>query len=139
MLKKILIAADHSPTALVLVNYATALSSIGVREVLLAHCFSLPEHVPFPVQTKANREAFLFKAGEILRKKDILVSVTAEDCFPGIRIPEIAVEINCSVILGARGRGYVSELFLGSVSHNVVRHAPAPVLVVSKRQPSAPT
>ena len=34
------------------------------------------------------------------------------------------------VIMGSRGRGFVSELFLGSVSHNVTRHSEAPVLLV---------
>ncbi len=34
------------------------------------------------------------------------------------------------VVMGSHGRGFVSELFLGSVSHNVARHSEAPVLLV---------
>ncbi|MFN3595008.1 MAG: universal stress protein [Thiobacillaceae bacterium] len=34
------------------------------------------------------------------------------------------------IVLGSQGRGFVPELFLGSVSHQVARHAPAPVLLV---------
>lgn len=34
------------------------------------------------------------------------------------------------VVMGSQGRGYVRELFLGSVSHNVARHAQVPVLLV---------
>lgn len=34
------------------------------------------------------------------------------------------------VILGNQGRGFFKEIFLGSTSHNVARHAPCPVLVV---------
>ena len=34
------------------------------------------------------------------------------------------------VIMGSRGRGFVSELFLGSVSHNVTRHSETPVLLI---------
>jgi nucleotide-binding universal stress UspA family protein len=34
------------------------------------------------------------------------------------------------VIMGTQGRGFVGELFLGSVSHNVVRHSVAPVLLI---------
>jgi len=33
-------------------------------------------------------------------------------------------------IMGSQGRGYISEIFLGSVSHNVVRHSACPVLLV---------
>jgi len=35
------------------------------------------------------------------------------------------------VVMGSHGRGYISELFLGSVSHNVARHSEAPVLLIS--------
>ncbi len=34
------------------------------------------------------------------------------------------------VLMGSQGRGFLSELFLGSVAHNVARHAPTPVLLV---------
>lgn len=34
------------------------------------------------------------------------------------------------VLMGSQGRGYISEVFLGSVSHNVARLAPASVLLV---------
>ncbi|MEX2382600.1 MAG: universal stress protein [Opitutales bacterium] len=34
------------------------------------------------------------------------------------------------VILGSQGKGFFKEVFLGSTSHNVARHAPCPVLVV---------
>ncbi len=131
MFKKILIAADESPAASLLITYATALTSIGVREVLLAHCFSLREHVAFPVQTKANQEAFLFKAGEGLREKDITVNVMAEDCLPGIRIPEIALENNCSVILTAsHGQSLVEAISLGSTTMEILHRSKVPVLVL---------
>ena len=34
------------------------------------------------------------------------------------------------VVMGSHGRGFVSELFLGSVSHNVARHAKSSVLLI---------
>lgn len=34
------------------------------------------------------------------------------------------------VVMGSQGSGFVKELFLGSVSHNVTRHSIAPVLLV---------
>lgn len=36
------------------------------------------------------------------------------------------------VVLGARGRGHVAELFLGSVSHRVLAHAPCSALIVKR-------
>ncbi len=34
------------------------------------------------------------------------------------------------IVMGCQGRGYIGELFLGSVSHNVARHAGVPVLLI---------
>ena len=34
------------------------------------------------------------------------------------------------VVMGSHGRGFIGELFLGSVSHNVARHSQAPVLLI---------
>ncbi len=34
------------------------------------------------------------------------------------------------MVMGSQGRGFVRELFLGSVSHNIARHAPVPVLLI---------
>lgn len=34
------------------------------------------------------------------------------------------------ILMGTRGRGFLKELFLGSVAHNVTRQAPLPVLLV---------
>jgi len=34
------------------------------------------------------------------------------------------------VVMGSHGRGFISELFLGSVSHNVARHSEVPVLLI---------
>jgi nucleotide-binding universal stress UspA family protein len=34
------------------------------------------------------------------------------------------------IVMGSQGRGFISEVFLGSVSHNVARHATVPVLIV---------
>jgi nucleotide-binding universal stress UspA family protein len=34
-------------------------------------------------------------------------------------------------IMGSHGRGFISEMFLGSVSHNVARHSEVPVLLIT--------
>ena len=38
------------------------------------------------------------------------------------------------VVMGSQGRGFLKELFLGSVSHNVVRHSEAAVLLVPAKR-----
>jgi nucleotide-binding universal stress UspA family protein len=38
------------------------------------------------------------------------------------------------VVMGTQGRGFIREIFLGSVAHNVARYAPLPVLFVPPGQ-----
>ena len=39
------------------------------------------------------------------------------------------------IVLGTQGKGFIKEIFLGSVAHNVARLAPCPVLLIpSQRQ-----
>lgn len=59
------------------------------------------------------------------------VGVRLEHGKPGAVIVEITDEIGASlIVLGSQGRGYLSEVMLGSASRHVVRHAHAPVLLV---------
>ncbi len=54
-------------------------------------------------------------------------------CFgrPGPEIVRFAAEKNASlVVMGTQGRGALAEAFLGSVSHYVARHSPAPTLLI---------
>jgi len=39
------------------------------------------------------------------------------------------------VVMGSQGRGFVEEVFLGSVSHRVARHSDAPVMLIPTRRP----
>lgn len=34
------------------------------------------------------------------------------------------------IVMGSQGRGFLAQVFLGSVSHHVVRIAPVPILLV---------
>jgi nucleotide-binding universal stress UspA family protein len=38
------------------------------------------------------------------------------------------------VIMGSQGRGFIEELFLGSVSHNVARNSDASVLLIPAKR-----
>jgi nucleotide-binding universal stress UspA family protein len=45
---------------------------------------------------------------------------------------------SCAVIVGETAHGRLGEVFLGSISRDVIRHAPCPVIVVRHPQPTDP-
>jgi nucleotide-binding universal stress UspA family protein len=54
---------------------------------------------------------------------------------PAVEIIQLAREKgNPLIVMGSQGRGFVKELFLGSVSHNVMRHADSSVLLVPAKR-----
>jgi nucleotide-binding universal stress UspA family protein len=71
-----------------------------------------------------------------LRKKGV-PSVETRLSFgnPTVEILKVVRKMNPSlVVMGSQGRGFVSELFLGSVSHNMSRLSPAPMLLIPPRR-----
>lgn len=59
------------------------------------------------------------------------VCLEAPTGVPAEEIVRIATQQGASVVvMGTTGRGSASALYLGSVSHQVARHSPAPVLLV---------
>lgn len=63
--------------------------------------------------------------------ENVNVTWTVERGQPADAILKLAGDIGADVIImGSRGLGPIRELFLGSVSHNVVQNAKVPVLIV---------
>lgn len=134
--RKILYATDFSDTAHRAFLYVEEIVRAGCRDVELIH-----------VQEKARIEKHLGDKLEefnridnerlgMLRKK--LLEKGAKSV--GVKIPygnptsEILKELGKGdfslVVMGSQGRGFIQEVFLGSVSHNIARNAPVSVLLV---------
>lgn len=53
---------------------------------------------------------------------------------PAERLLERAGKGDCTLVLmGTQGRGYLEEIFIGSVAHEMARHSPLPVLYIPAR------
>ena len=73
----------------------------------------------------------------LARAAGVVCRTVMEDGRPASVIVRVADEVKADLILvGRRGRGGVTELLLGSVSHEVVLHSKRPVLVVSEAPPA---
>lgn len=76
------------------------------------------------------------------KMKDVLAKAGAaqvhiEVCFghPAQKIlQDIGDKKATLIVMGSQGRGFVSESFLGSVSHQVARRSPAPVLLIPAKR-----
>jgi nucleotide-binding universal stress UspA family protein len=102
----------------------------GIEEVVLLH-------VQDPKESKTGSGAALLEEKRELSESGLSVStILAPPPVDSVadEILRTAAEMEASlIIVGARGKGLVEELLLGSVSSSVVRHAPTSVLVMRHR------
>lgn len=132
----VLFPTDFSMNADHAFSYIEKMSVAGTRRITLMH-----------VQDKALIEAHL---GHLLEEfnqidrdrleklKDAIeqksaAEVDIELCYgsPFTEINRVINERDVQlVVMGSQGRGFVKELFLGSVGRNIARHSDAPVLLI---------
>lgn len=132
----VLFPTDFSENADQAFSYVEKLAADGARRITLLH-----------VQDKARVDPHLthrleefneIDLGRLDKLKQLLqrksnVTVEIELCYgsPFEEITRLVRDRNVHlVVMGSQGRGFIEEIFLGSVSHNVARHADAPVLLI---------
>lgn len=135
-LRHILFPTDFSENARHAFNAVKHMVAAGAQAVTLCH-----------VQDKSRIDPHLMDRLEefnridqerLAKMKDELAEagsaqVQTHVCFglPAQQILRtIAEQKPTLVVMGSQGRGFISEIFLGSVSHAVARHSPAPVLLI---------
>lgn len=140
---RILLALDGSPSsdsACQLVGSLTWPSGSVVQIVAVAEpaaellaplVISAPTVGSFDQQASNELEAILDAAVASLERPALAVQRTVLHGRPATLIVEMAVDFRAElVVIGSRGRGPLSSMLLGSVSAEVVDHAPCPILVV---------
>jgi nucleotide-binding universal stress UspA family protein len=142
--RHVLYATDFSGHANRAFDYVCKVVESGARRVTLLH---VQDKVRLGTHLKERLDEFNKVDRERLdvlktRLKSIGKARVGIDIPYGSPIEEIlkraAIAKTSLVVMGSRGRGYVSELFLGSVSHNVARHSEAPVLLIPGQHGDAP-
>lgn len=165
MFHKILVALDHSETAISVFDQALDLAITNNADLMLLHVLSTEDQdapdtpITFPSmyyypglaatsievyqeqweQYKQTAMKLLKAQAEEAELAGISVEATQRQGNPGETICEMAKSGGADLILlGSRGRGGISEWLLGSVSNYVMHHAPCSVLVSRESEPKTP-
>jgi len=141
--KTILIAADGSPAARAAVVAGLEVAVAMQATALFIHAASPvaedlhaenPLHGPSPEQILA-RDRVLAKAvtqaQEMSVDAEVKLLSSEHSADLAVEIAEVAKGIGATmIVVGSRGRGSLEGAVLGSVSHNLLKYASVPVLVV---------
>lgn len=166
MIKKILVAVDHSQNNKSLFDAAISLAQKTGAELMLLHVMSKQEadypalptfsYADYPMLDDLEYNAYQKEMTAYQQRGlDLLHSLTQTATAAGVSteftqltgnsgrmICELAKNWSADLILvGSRGLKGLKEMFLGSVSNYVTHHAPCSVLIVRNpidSKPSAP-
>lgn len=147
MIKKVLVAVDGSENSLRALGFALDLAEKYAASVLIVNVFQLPAMYSSPddpLVYSGSRAAFikdlrrlhegtLAKAVEEAKrlKPSVEVSADLKEGEPAAQVVEAAKEGGFDVIVvGHRGLGRLSEVFLGGVSERVAHLASCAVMIV---------
>jgi nucleotide-binding universal stress UspA family protein len=136
MLRHILFPTDFSATAARALEYVVALAKKGLGQVTLINVLEVPGEDAFP---PGYQEFTMAAARDLLgqwqqRLLNAGIPIVKERLDSGHPIPAILEILKTQdislIVMGTQGKGFIKEIFLGSVAHNVARLAPVPVLLI---------
>jgi nucleotide-binding universal stress UspA family protein len=136
LLRHVLFPTDFSGISARAGDLLTRLAPRGISQVTVLHALDVPGGEAYPpgfqemAAAKARDSLTAWTA--VLQGADIPLVHPVFD--PGHPLPAIlrvleSQEISL-IVMGTQGKGFIKEIFLGSVAHNVSRLAPCPVLLV---------
>jgi nucleotide-binding universal stress UspA family protein len=134
--KHILFTTDFSDNAERAFEQVKQLVANGARRVTLLHVQDKTKIAPhlrdrLDEFNRIDQERLERLKGELTRQGATDVAIKIPYGSPTQEILRLAAEDEDTlIVMGSQGRGFISEVFLGSVSHNVARHAAVPVLIV---------
>lgn len=137
VLRHLLFPTDFSENSSRALDYVERLAAKGIDRVTLLNALDVPAgHEAYPpgyqeIAAAAARDLLeqwkqrLLKAG---------VSLVEDRFDPGRPIPAILQALESQdislIVMGTQGKGFIKEIFLGSVAHNISRLASCAVLLI---------
>jgi nucleotide-binding universal stress UspA family protein len=136
LLRHVLFPTDFSEIADRAGDYLERLAPRGISQATVLNALDVPggEFYPpgFQEMSEAKARDSLAAWTETLKGAGVPRVQTVFD--PGHPLPAILRVLESQdislIVMGTQGKGFIQELFLGSVAHNVSRLAPCPVLLI---------
>jgi nucleotide-binding universal stress UspA family protein len=136
LLRHVLLPTDFSDTAERARTYVERLAYQGMSQVTLLNALDVPGGEAYPPGFQEMAEGLAQEALEAWqeRLKVAGIAVVHPVYDPGRPLPAIIKILETQdislIVMGTQGKGFIKEIFLGSVAHNVARLAPCPVLLI---------
>ena len=136
LLRHVLFPTDFSEISARAGDLLTRLAPRGISQATVLHALDVPGGEAYPPGFQEMAEA---KARDSLTAwtevlKSAVIPVVHPLFDPGHPLPAILRVLESQdislIVMGTQGKGFIQELFLGSVAHNVSRLAPCPVLLI---------
>ena len=134
LLGHLLLPTDFSAPAAQALCYVELLVPRGVDRVTLMHALQVPPLEFYEPGLPERVEAAARNSLEILQGRLEAAGVPRVDArlaagHPiSVILEMLAAEDISLIVIGTQGKGFIAEIFLGSVAHNITRVAPCPIL-----------
>ena len=136
LLSHLLFPTDFSQTAAEAMCYLELLAPRGVTRVTLLHALMTTPGKFSEPQSYAEARAVARNFLDLLQGRLEAVGVPEVQTRMAVGHPvsvilEVLKTTDISlIVLGTQGKGYIAEISLGSVAHNISRFAPCPILLI---------
>lgn len=144
MFRKILYPTDFSDTANKAILFLKQFKDTGTEEVIILHIIDTYRLRMPSIYMPTNLISFIDKmvieatekaqkVADVLTDAGLGTRIRIEQGLPFREILRVEDEEDVSIIvIGSHGRSNIEEMFLGSVSENVMRKSKSPVLIVKR-------
>lgn len=136
LLRHVLFPTDFSVISDRAGGYLEHLATRGMAQVTVLHALDVPGEEDYPPGFRETLEARARESlkAKVERLRQAGVSQVHSHFDPGHPLPAILRVLESRdislIVMGTQGKGFIQELFLGSVAHNVSRLAPCPVMLI---------
>lgn len=138
ILNHILFPTDFSENANVAFEYLKKMVSNGMKKVTIVHVqnqFEMDPHILYRLQefNEIDEEKLQNLKLELLKEGDVEVETKLLFGSPTAEIMSLASEGISLIVMGRQGKGYLEEIFLGSLSNNLSRHVSVSMLLIPSK------